>query len=336
MNHFDRDRATQHALLSAIHTPHAANADQLLDDVCATDGSPNQRISSGLRLDDRGTAARAKTVARTQGCAALMTQRHGGQHTAWQRPPQGMSELESRNNVVAAIPAGRRLLQASIAGAHACLAGTVYPWFFLEQPTLVQWATHLLPWVWLLSGCALLARGGRSPRIRAYLGSSLVIGLPVALGLAAASRGEAVNLQAMPGWLLLLCVLSLWVFVGVLSLADEPSPAWLPPAPSVTDTTRRRRWTPLLTIAGALATVTLAPRWFSADEQRSAAWGDAHAAGSLLTAAVALAIGVGTLLLMLGPAALTKQPPILAPLRQRVWPSLLLASVSAVAYVLTK
>ena len=79
MNHLDRDRPPQHSLLSAIHSPHAAHANQFLDQERAPNDAPDQIVVNGFDLPQRGTATATKAIGTVKRNPTLMALRHSTQ-----------------------------------------------------------------------------------------------------------------------------------------------------------------------------------------------------------------------------------------------------------------
>jgi len=225
-------------------------------------------------------------------------------------------------------------LQVLVAGANLWFVAAGFPWLFIEQPTLLQSVLHAVPLAMLLLGAGILGWNHGSVRLRANTRQALVIAIPLSVGVATAVRGEEINRLALPGGALLLCVASLWVFVGVLGTDGfvRPLPPVATPHPPMVERVRpAANLTQWVVVVAAAATVTLAPRWATPAE-RGGATDDAVVAGSLLTTTAAIAIAIGMLLIMLGPAATTTSTTLRTSLRQRLIPALLMATIGGATY----
>lgn len=220
-----------------------------------------------------------------------------------------------------------------LAGTNAWFVGAAFPWFFIETPTTAQTAVHAMPWVATTLGIVAL-RWTRMQRFRENIRLALLVGLPLGIGGAAATRGESLNETAFSDVSVLICVLSLWVFGATLVARPAPRTLAEPGQPPPRRWPRRLQetWPTLATIAAALLTVSFAPRWVD-PAARELAWGDAAVAGSLLTTAAAVALGVGVILL--GSTADAPEPKIHGSIWQRVVPPLLVAAFGTAVYALT-
>lgn len=234
-------------------------------------------------------------------------------------------------------PSRARALQVLVAGANLWFVAAGFPWLFIERPTLPQSVLHFAPLGLVVFGAAILGWTPAPARLRARTRYLLVAAVPLAAGLATVVRGEEINRLALPGWALVLAVLSLWVFVGVLGIDIKLGPPPSTPSPRPTAEGRAPsplRWIQLVMLTAAAATITLAPRWKTPDEADGAT-GEALLAGSVLATAAAIALAIGMLLIVLGPAASRASQPSDPSLRQRLLPPLLLATIGGVIYWLT-
>jgi len=233
-------------------------------------------------------------------------------------------------------PPGRAsALPALIAGANLWFVAVAFPWLFIDQPSVQQSVVHALPLAVLLIGTSILQWADPATLLHTRTRLLLAGGMPLTVGLATALRAEEVNRLALPGWALLLCAVSLWVFVGALGTVGATPPPPGTPQPSVGTASRlSSTLVQIITVLAAAITVTLAPQW-AASAEHNAASPDTTAGGALLTTAAGTALAVGMLLIVLGPSGVTATAPVGSSLRQRLLPLMLMAAVGGATYALT-
>lgn len=230
-----------------------------------------------------------------------------------------------------------RALQVLVAGVNVWFVGAGFPWLFLEEPTVMQSVAHGAPVVILLAGLSFLRWTQASAPLHSLSRTVLMVGVPLTVGLATALRSEETNHDALPAWALLLCVASMWVFVGLLSMTETAraqSTNATRPAPTTGRERWSTRWVPRITVFAALVTVTAAPHWTTTRERLDGSATE-PAAGLLLTTAAAIAIAVGMLLIVMGPRGVAATVATGASLRQRLLPLFLTAIVGAATYAVT-
>ncbi len=218
-----------------------------------------------------------------------------------------------------------------LAGLNAWFCAAGYPWFFLEASDPFLTALHFLPLAVLGLGTLALVVDKTPDFLRQNASTALIASFPVSVAGAVIARERATQALALPGLTLLWCVLSLWVFVGVLTEDPWPVPSQqLLPARARSS---QRPWLTALVIAGALLIAIIAPTWnLPPNELR--AWTDADVSNALLTAAVGTALGLGALLTVVGPSAIKARKATQVGWPRRVLPPLLLAALSCGTYLL--
>lgn len=229
-----------------------------------------------------------------------------------------------------------RLWQALVAGGYAWFAAAALPWLAVTAPSRTETLLHGLPVLILVGGLAILSRAPALGLDRLHLDRTLAVAFPVSLGLAIAVREEAENQRALPGWTLLLCVLSLWGFVATMSFIRRPrstvSAAQRPGARG--DRDLWTRMAPAVVLA-ALSVAVVAPRMDSVAES-TVTWTDAQNVRALLTTAAGITIAITMLITLFGPG--THRP--LGSTRHRPWRRMvqpaILASLYAGAYLLSR
>lgn len=214
------------------------------------------------------------------------------------------------------------------AGLNAWAAADLLPWLYMEDPTGAQTFLHMLPAVGLVLVVFLLGRTHHAARNT--LVSSLLALFPLAVGVAVAVREPSLE-EEMPTAALLYCVLSMWVFVGAATTETRPLSPTSPTALALASVVTRFNLRTFLVVAAALSTVVVAPRWLPRTE-RTAAWLQVSTEGRLLTVACATALALGVLFVMMGAESMTPARPTRVPLRQRLVPPLLAATVGALVY----
>lgn len=229
-------------------------------------------------------------------------------------------------------PLEERAQRAFVVGLNAWFCSTGYPWLFLDAPDPVLTALHVMPLLVLVTGVVALAWRRGPGFLRENASTMLLASFPVSVVGAVIARERASQTLALSGFAQLWCVLSLWVFVGVLTYESPPA-LHREHNPARARSARRTWWLTAIVIGGALLITFLGPTW-SLPMRASQPWSDAEVSGALLTAAIGVALGLGVLMIVLGPAAIKARKPTGTPWPRRVVPSLVLAALTWGTYLL--
>lgn len=229
------------------------------------------------------------------------------------------------------------LRPVTLAGLNAWFACAGLPWLFMDAPSLTQTSLHWAPLLLLLGSLLWLRRPTIASQRARWL--TVWMGLfPAGLGVLTALRERASESSEMPGFGLLLCVMSLWWFVAAASTSVSGVSTDIGAIAARTKAIPKKDvWQGALAVTAviaALVLLTVAPRWLETNV-RQGAWQPSVAAGGLLTVAAATALAVGVLLQLLGPSALTSMPPQRRVRMGHLVQALVLAAFGAVTYWLT-
>jgi hypothetical protein len=302
MDDLDRDRATQHPLLGSVHSPHATDTDQLQDAVRAADRPPDEGIfGRGIAALGGSTTRRAKAITFAVRSAALMAQRHGIQDSA------------------------------DLSGSKAFSNGEPHPALVLGLGVNV-WVTHVLlglvsygatPLQYFVGACSLLclllgvaARMTREgERWRRAVRWLLLCVFPALIGLSLSLGSEQIRETAYTALSMPLCAASLLAYVAAAVVACRQDERPLEtqshalngreslPAPA-----RLRRFVIGVCLCGAFVIAVIAPL-IPRGPEVAEAWGDAAAAGAVLSALTAVAIAVSVVVVHLGSALRKSERP---------------------------
>ncbi len=205
----------------------------------------------------------------------------------------------------------------------------------MDAPSSTQTLIHWLPLPLLLASLGLLHSRTLSHAAKRRGLSWLAGVFPAGLGLITALREHAGAPDEMPGFGVLLCVASLWWFVGAASACAAGTSTDIGATPAfrhfATPPSRERLGLVVVAVCASLITLTIAPRYLETN-LRQAAWEPSGTAGALMTVAGAGAIALGIVLHLIGPNANATQPPPRRVRTGQLLQALLLACVGALSY----